>query len=439
MHRENRIRLFSKLFVLINVLMLSTFLPISGEQVSTDSIQDIKNKISISKSVSKNKISTNESAIISILIKNDNNFEIKDVVITDSVPNIFYTYPINTFPNNDVKMNLSNIKETYIITYGITPKQNQNFDNQIISLPSALLQYKIEKDNQTINDIKSSNGVDLRIESIKKDWIETNWQWYVIILLAIAGISGLFGGIINHIIGYRVFLESIKRKTTLKSSDGKFEFDIYYIDNIPIGETTTVFINDKSLNEIRSIDQQITGSLYYGEEPSNQTSTVTGAGQIQFIIEKDNANIRIWLNDYREEILKIPLKIGGKKRGLKENALAGVASGFVVLLALLVASSFVTNHNYPANVQSIITLIVSSIISGFIPFQILDRATGQLAGKIEIIPTNSNTHLRYLRHMKQSLLDSKKIIGQGFLPIEGTSVIDINNLSPQVKKFLDID
>jgi hypothetical protein len=218
--RENRVRLFSKLFVLINVLILSSFLPISGELVSTDSIQDIKNKISLSKSVSKNKISTNESAIISILIKNDNNFEIKDVVITDSVPNIFYIYPINSFPNNDVKMNLSNIKETYIITYGITPKQNQNFDNQIISLPSALLQYKIEKDNQTINDIKSSNGVDLRIESIKKDWIETNWQWYVIILLAIAGISGLFGGIINHIIGYRVFLESIKRKTTLKSSDG---------------------------------------------------------------------------------------------------------------------------------------------------------------------------------------------------------------------------
>ena len=52
-------------------------------------------------------------------------------------------------------MNLSNIKGTYIITYGITPKQSQNFDNQIISLPSALLQYKIEKDNQTINDIKS--------------------------------------------------------------------------------------------------------------------------------------------------------------------------------------------------------------------------------------------------------------------------------------------
>ena len=106
MHNENRLILFSMLLVLINVLMLSSFLPISGEQVSTDSIQDIKNKISISKSVSKSKISTNESAIISILIKNDNNFEIKDVVITDAVPNIFGTYPINTFPNNNVKMNL---------------------------------------------------------------------------------------------------------------------------------------------------------------------------------------------------------------------------------------------------------------------------------------------------------------------------------------------
>lgn len=439
MYRENRLRLFSKLLVLINVLMLSSFLPISSEQVSTESIQDIKNKISISKSVSKSKISTNESAIISILIKNDNNFEIKDVVITDSVPNLFDTYPINTFPNNDVKMNLSNIKGTYIITYGITPKQSQNFDNQIISLPSALLQYKIEKYNQTINDIKSSNVVNFSIESIKQDWIENNWQWYVIILLAIAGTSGLVGGIINHVIGYHVILESTKRKRILKSSDGKFGFDIYYIDNIPIGEITTVIINNKSPTEIGSIDKQITGSLYYGEEPSNQTSTVTGAGQIQFIIEKENANIRIWLNDYREEILKIPIKIGGKKRGLKENALAGVASGFVVLLALLVASSFVTNHNYPANVQSIITLIVSSMIAGFIPFQILDRATGQLAGKIEIIPTDSNTHLSYLRNMKQSLLDSKKIIGQGFLPMEGTSVIDINGLSPQVKKFLDIE
>ena len=261
----------------------------------------------------------------------------------------------------------------------------------------------------------------------------------MIILLAIAGTSGLVGGIINHIIGYRIILESIPRKTTLKTSDGIFQFDIYYIDNIPIGETTTVIINNKSPTEIGSIDQQITGSLYYGDEPSNQTSTVTGSSQIQSIIEKENANIRIWLNDYREEILKIPIKIGGKKRGLKENALAGVASGLVVLLALLVASSFVTSHNYPTNVQSIIILIVSSIISGFIPFQILDRATGQLAGKIEIIPIDSNTHLSYLRHMKQSLLDSKKIIGQDFLPIEGTSVIDINNLSPQVKKFLGIE
>jgi|SRR5215211_443328 len=438
MHNENRLRLFSKPLILITVLILSNFLLNSDAQVSTDSIQDIKNKISISKSVSKSKISTNESAIVSILIKNDNNFELKDVVIIDAVPDIFDINPINTFPNNTVKMNLSNIKGTFIITYGITPKLSQHFDNQIISLPSALLQYSIENDNRTINDIKSSNMTDLKIVSIKKDWIETNWQWYVIILLAIAGISGLVGGIINHIIGYRVILESIMRKTTLKSNDGIFQFDIYYKDNIPIGETTTVIINNKSPSETGSIDQQITGSLYYGDEPSNQTSTVIGAGQIQFIIEKENANIRISINDYPEEILKIPIKIGGKKRGLKENALAGIAAGLVVLLALLVTSSFVTNHTYPANVQSIITLIVSSIIAGFIPFQILDRATGQLAGKIDIIPTDSNTQLNFLRHMKQSLLDSKKIIGQHFLPIEGTNVIDINNLSPQVKKFLGI-
>lgn len=136
----------------------------------------------------------------------------------------------------------------------------------------------------------------------------------MIILLAISGTSGLVGGIINHVIGYHVILESTKRKRILKSSDGKFEFDIYYIDNIPIGETITVIINNKSSTEKGSIDKQITGSLYYGDEPSNQTSTVTGAGQIQFIIEKENANIRIWLNDYREDILKIPIKIGGEKR-----------------------------------------------------------------------------------------------------------------------------
>jgi hypothetical protein len=38
--------------------------------------------------------------------------------------------------------------------------------------------------------------------------------------------------------------------------------------------------------------------------------------------------------------------------------------------------------------------------------------------------------------MKENLVNIKNIIGQGFLPIEGKSVIDINGLSSHVKNLL---
>jgi hypothetical protein len=433
MHIENRFMLFSKSIIIIILLIFPVFISLSDGLTKTESIQDFKDKVSISKSVYKDKISNNDSAIITVSVKNNNNLLLEDIIVTDTVPRMFDVYPSNSFSNNVIKMNLESINNSYIFSYGITSKPAQNFDRQIISLPPASIQYKIEKNNLTINDIKMSNTEEITIESIKKDWINTDWGWYVAMLLAIAGTSGFVGGIINHIIGYRVILESVIKNSILKSSDERFEFDIRYVDNIPIGEITKIIINNIKPEEPGSLEKQITCTLYYGNEASTQSYTIRGNGEIHFIIERENTIIQIFINDYPQDLLKLPLKIGGKKRGLKENAIAGFASGLVVLLALLVASSFVTNHTYPANVQSMITLIVSSIVAGFIPFQILDRATGQLADKIKIIPKENPETNALLKDF--SLMNVNRRIS---ILTNDEMKININNLSPRVKKFLGL-
>ena len=59
-------------------------------------------------------------------------------------------------------------------------------------------------------------------------------------------------------------------------------------------------------------------------------------------------------------------------------------------------TSLVSNNTYPVNVVSIITLIVSTFIAGFIPFQILDKATGQLKDRINILKNESSLQAKQI-------------------------------------------
>lgn len=85
------------------------------------------------------------------------------------------------------------------------------------------------------------------------------------------------------------------------------------------------------------------------------------------------------------------IKINDNKRSLGRDVGAGGGAGFITLLALVTTTTAVSGDQtwvsldkYPQNVQSIVTLFVTCFIAGLVPFQILDKTTGQLVDTIKI-------------------------------------------------------
>jgi hypothetical protein len=398
MQYSDSIFLYFTIF-LISVSIVST----SSFAYAANSIAENNNQdgatISFTKTVSDNKIRQNESTVVTLLVNNAKNFKLENVSITDIIPTVFDIKPAGVFPANTIKQQFPSLSTTYLITYSITPKPNLELSKDWnFQLPAAQLQFAIQnnENNKTQTISLQSEQVPIALLSTKNlEWHEENWIAYLFILLGIAALLGLFGGVVNHIIGYRPNLNLITRNVTYDIVKYNLELNVKYDDNIVrYGKcNVTISCTPKTIPS-RPIQLKLRCELFYNEKYGEQhfdieVSEKKSPKEFSAVVAIENygANFRIKIieNNTESYLEGVKFDINVERNSILKTSLAGLSAGLITLLFLQIASSLVTNRTFPPTVQSIITLTISAFIAGFIPFQILDKATGQLKEQLKIV------------------------------------------------------
>jgi hypothetical protein len=416
----------SFLFFQIALIFLAFLIPVFAIDTNITSPKSPNaNDITITKTVSDNRILKNESVVVTIIINNAKNITLKDISLSDIVPPMFSVKPETVFPNNIIIRHFQTISNSFPISYSITPKNELDLSKDWeFQLPPSQVTFKIANDTKI--STKTSNPIQVTlVEQPDLPWYTTNWVLYVLTLLIISAISGLVGGLINYLTRYKINLNTISRSFTHKINDNtnhiNLEFDVKYDDNISLNGQSTVsvacFEIEPGPNDTTA--RKMSCDLFYDTEYSRQSFDLQISKKEDpkissktFVIERAGALLRIGLEGI--STIENPQYLLGEiktdKPPLKKHALAGLAAGLIVLLFLQVSSSLVTNHTYPANVQSMITLTVTAFIAGFIPFQILDRATSQLENKVQILERDLRGTEGMLSNTNKELLSTKRIL-----------------------------
>jgi hypothetical protein len=392
----------------------------------TSDAKDISN-IGFTKSISDNKILQNGSIVVSILVSNNEKLNLKNVWITDTIPEIFNLQQgqQELFSNNNIKLNLPVLSTSYVISYSIKLKQDLELSKDWnFQLPPAYLQFDIKNNdnNQTLSLQSDKITITLLSKSAELKWYEENWISYLVVLLVISSLAGLFGGITNHIIGYRPNLNLITREINRYLENYNLEFNIKYDDNILLYEKSNITISctSKNVSTPQSVQPPniIICELFYNEKYGEQRFNIKVSEKNEpkefsalFAIEDYGANLRFKIVDNNVESYLEGMKvdINVNRNSIRKTALAGLAAGLVTLLFLQITSSIVTNNTFPPTIQSIITLAISAFIAGFIPFQILDRATGQLKEQLKIAENIVKGKEDTLKFEKSMRIENKKI------------------------------
>jgi len=314
--------------------------------------------------------------------------------------------------------------------YSITPKTNIPItQNWTFSLSPAQVTYEIQNKKNIFPPEFSTvlENITLIPEPSESKWYDNlpaNVLLYVIVLIALSILSWFLGGIINYVIGYRSLNQIDTKDIKIASSIDNLTFNIKYDDYIEAGNSSNVRISCYA-NNLTNNTKTILCYLYYhgknsgqdplGIIPSDDKDQPTEYEK-DFLIQ-DGANL-ILINNRGDSNLVIPINVT-KANTLKTSSFAGIAAGLITLLTLMTITSLVSNNTYPVNVVSIITLIVSTFIAGFIPFQILDKATGQLKERINILKNESSLQAKQIIALTNTMnrITSNRELENTILPI----------------------
>lgn len=349
--------------------------------------------VNITKSLSTNNLSKSTSIVILLKINKQGNGLVKHVTITDVVPPMFTGEPKELFKDNVLQKHLAILNDSDFFSYSVSLKSNFDLSKDwIFALPSAKVTYKV--DNSTETNLSSSNSPILRLISQQdKDWKIDLWPLYVVILLLISIGSGSAGGVINYALKYRSGSRSIVSKRDIKKPG--YVLEVEYSNYIEMGDTCNIKVAsflDGSPSPSPSPQIECYIMVKHEEEFSfpiivGQDAQHKEVQDQEYSINDKDAHLII--KDAATTIDDIRINV--TKRSLAKDIGAGAAAGFITLLALVTTTtavsgnaSWVSLDTYPQNVQSMVTLLVTCFIAGLVPFQILDKATGQLIDTIKI-------------------------------------------------------
>jgi len=414
--------------------------------------------VNITKSLSTNNLSKSTSIVILLKINKQGNGLVKQVTITDVIPPMFTGEPKELFKDNVLQKHLAILNDSDFFSYSVSLKTSFDLSKDwTFAMPSAQVTYKV--DNYT--EIKSANSNSPNLTLLSKpntDWKSDLWPFYVIILISIAIGSGAVGGTINFVLKYRSGNRSIVSKKEIINPSYKLEVE--YTNYIEVGDTCNIKVSSYSPYSPPATDSASTSSA----APHIKCDIfVKGLEEFTFPIgigqddqHKEVKEVSYVIND-KDAYLKIKdgpievenIKINVTKRSLGRDVGAGAAAGSITLLALITTTTAISGNptwvsldTYPQNVQSMITLFVTCFIAGLVPFQILDKATGQLVDTIKITRDevkNKEKITNNLRNFVSIHLTSLKTL----LPTKPNETIDLSKVQGAVemidslKKSLD--
>ncbi|NOJ29653.1 MAG: hypothetical protein DA328_05735 [Nitrososphaeraceae archaeon] len=385
---SNRILLFYFCFFILCSFLSSSFAA-PGDPKSTTDVST--NAIEISKTVTPN--NTSKDNLVTINVKNDRHLTIKNVLISDSVPSMFLIKPENTYKDNTITQRFLSLNDSISLSYIIVPKKELDLtSNWQFVLPSSQIKYDVTMNNESRTINKLSKPVTVTIVKNSDETADYSWIGYVLVLLFISALSGFLGGLVNYFSGYKRNLNLITRSFTYDIIDQNIKLNVKYDDNIFPNGNSTVTVSYFKLMHDNPSPEKITCQLFYSNIPSEGDSFDIPISDpnnkkevfYSFTIKKPHPSLEILFgNDLKSKYTINTITV--EERSWKKYSMAGLAAGLIVLLFLQISSSLVTNHTFPANVQSMITLTITAFIAGFIPFKILDRATSQLEGKLQVV------------------------------------------------------
>jgi hypothetical protein len=387
LHLKNPDSIFFILFLfsIFGNTLLNTGIALAASPSATTSVN-------ITKSISSENLAKSASIVVLLKISKQANMLVKDVIITDVVPSMLIGEPKELFKNNVLQKRLTLLDNNDFFSYSVSPKNDFELSkNWSFVMPSAQVMYKVGNDTQ----IKSSNSnsPNLKLVSEKKtisDWKIDYWPVYVIVLFSIAIASGAAGGAINYKLKYRSASRSIvSNKQFIKSS---YVLEVEYANYIEIDDTCNIKVTSYSMVTPSTAPQIRCEIIIKGQVESTFPISIgtdekhKEVKEESYVIKDKNAQLKI-KDGTSEEIITI--NVTG--RSLGRDVGAGAAAGLITLLALVTTTTAVSGNatwvslnTYPQNVQSMVTLFVTCFIAGLVPFQILDRSTGQLVDTIKI-------------------------------------------------------
>ena len=344
--------------------------------------------INITKSVSSENLSKSASLVILLKITKQGSTPVKEVTVTDLVPPMLAGEPKELFKNNIFQKHWTILNNSDYFSYSVSPKNDFELSKDwSFAMPSAQVTYKVDNDTHIKSSGSNSPNLTLLSEEIT-DWKTSLWPLYVMILLSIAISSGAAGGAINYVLKYRSgSMAIVSKREIIKPS---YVIEVEYANYIEVGDTcnikvTSYFTTAPSIVNIKC-------SIFVnGEEESSfpinigQDKEHKEVKEESYLINNKDAHLEI-KEEGTTDVENI--KINVTRRSLGRDIGAGAAAGSITLLALVTTTTaisgdatWVSLDTYPQNVQSMVTLFVTCFIAGLVPFQILDKATGQLVDR----------------------------------------------------------
>jgi hypothetical protein len=343
--------------------------------------------VTITKSLSSDKFGLGDSAIVTISVKSNSSSHIKNVSLTDIVPPMFLAEPKELFSNNVLIKQLSPFEKSNVVMYVISPGKNVELSkNWTFPLSPARITFKVDNSSATITKYSNSPSVTLIAKPEHQDWINTYWPLYLFILVLIATGCGAFGGAISNSIRYRSQGSGVISKVVRESND--YVFEVEYDNFIELDSVCNIKVTSYAKNPVPAPvapSPKVPCRLYCDQQKIHEFDVDVGRDKDNPLESKGRHPVTKYDAYWQIQIPGLEsIEITVQKRSLAKDILAGFAAGFITLLFLIVTTNLVSNTNYPANLISITTLSVSAFIAGFIPLQIIDKATGQLQERLKI-------------------------------------------------------